>query len=154
MHVCIYASMHLCIHASMCIYASMGDSMHLFIYASIYPAICLSVACIKAARSSAEDSSIYVCTHIWNKTTIVRYVADKICWYVSSGFVVLLCCCDLNCVASCWGVSLRFGMLCVVVCGVAWFCVVSFVRGSKRRSAWAIGPAHSSGIGGLSSSQA
>ena len=54
MHRCIYASMHLCIYASMhlCIYAS----RHLCIYASIY----LSVECIKAARSAAEDSSIYI----------------------------------------------------------------------------------------------
>ena len=37
--------------------------MHLCIYLSIYLSVYLFVECIKAARSAAEDSSIYVYTH-------------------------------------------------------------------------------------------
>ena len=73
MHLCIYASMHLCIHASMhlCIYAS----MRLCISASMHPSISyLSVECIKAARSAAEDSSIYIYIYIYMYVFIMLYI--------------------------------------------------------------------------------
>ncbi len=41
-------------------------SMHLCIYASIY----LSVECIKAARSAAEDSSIYIYISIFHRIEV------------------------------------------------------------------------------------
>ena len=74
MHPCIYASLHLCIYASMhlCIYTSMHLCMYASIYLSIYLSINLSVECIKAVRSAAEDSSIYI--YISKKNTYVIYI--------------------------------------------------------------------------------
>ena len=49
-YIYIYICMHLCIYAS----------LHVCIYVSIYLPICLPKEWIKAARSEADDSSMYI----------------------------------------------------------------------------------------------
>ena len=78
-YLCIYASIDRSIDPSiclfiylsiyLCIYLSLYLCIYLSIYISIYLSIYPSVECIKAARSAAEDSSIYIYIYMLSANT-------------------------------------------------------------------------------------